>query len=551
MFKRFFVFVLLAASSVLAESSPSLQFVKRIGDARGKSLDNIAVALGMDGNVRLFQRFGRVILFDKNGKYIESLDVDKSHLNWRHRYSYMTVLGQNILLGTCEQDYAWVYEARRAGDAPGQFASPAYVTADDTGQIYVADQKNQRVQIFAPGQHEKPVRIVELSFDPKIIAVKKHGDQMLLAVGDDNRVELLGLTKDTQQSLATLKIRHLRCLAIDVSQDVEIYVASRNELFRYRVSAGEFTKKELIAPSYDKQWPDIFQWDVSMVTHEDGKIYYATDHYAKLMALDSADDSIRVVGQLPWRTRAVTFGPNDRVYASSIDNKMVVMHQFKLGQDGLEAVGKYVEQPLYENEHVPVWDVLWDDGGLLVRIVEEGHKKGWTALTLKRLMPNGQSKPFLDFGPLYAVRAKFHPSVATYALEHDRDQNIAFTAMPLKAVYKVKSDGSILWEAGLIPQGGADKIDFSHPRDLAIDSHNRIWVTDYLKDQIFCLSTEGKLLYQFGKHVGVDDVDGSGFDQPCGIAISKVGDEEFLYVGDSHNQRLLKYRIVEATQAIE
>jgi hypothetical protein len=236
------------------------------------------------------------------------------------------------------------------------------------------------------------------------------------------------------------------------------------------------------------------------------------------------------------------------IYAANIQKKVPIVHQYKLESDGLHKLGQYVEQELYQNSRVPVWGLLWDQDGLLVRIVEEGFKKGWPALTIKRLLPDGQTRPFLDFGYLYAVRDKFHPSVATYAMKHDWDGNIVLTARPLKAVYKITPEGTILWEAGLTPRGGAEKIEFQHPRDVAIDRHNRIWLTDCLKNKVFCLSPEGRLLYAFGKKVGVDDQIGEGFSEPTSIGIAHVNGREFLYVGDKGNQRLLKYQILEASE---
>ena len=81
------------------------------------------------------------------------------------------------------------------------------------------------------------------------------------------------------------------------------------------------------------------------------------------------------------------------------------------------------------------------------------------------------------------------------------------------------------------------------PRDVAADSRGNIWVSDFAKDSIFCLSPHGKLLCTYGHHAGVDDIDGKGFDHPSGIQIAKCDDGEFLYVGDSGNQRIVKFRI--------
>lgn len=70
----------------------------------------------------------------------------------------------------------------------------------------------------------------------------------------------------------------------------------------------------------------------------------------------------------------------------------------------------------------------------------------------------------------YAKRTTFHPSTAYYSMKFDNSRNVILAAMPLVAVYNITRDGKILWEAGRQPQGGADKIDFGVPRDVAVDS---------------------------------------------------------------------------------
>jgi hypothetical protein len=41
----------------------------------------------------------------------------------------------------------------------------------------------------------------------------------------------------------------------------------------------------------------------------------------------------------------------------------------------------------------------------------------------------------------------------------------------------------------------------------------------------------------------VDEVEGKGFDGPSGIATATAGEQEYLYVGDAGNRRIVKFRI--------
>jgi hypothetical protein len=36
------------------------------------------------------------------------------------------------------------------GSAPGQFSTPIYLTVHDSGEVFVADDGNNRIQVFRP-----------------------------------------------------------------------------------------------------------------------------------------------------------------------------------------------------------------------------------------------------------------------------------------------------------------------------------------------------------------------------------------------------------------
>ena len=90
----------------------------------------------------------------------------------------------------------------------------------------------------------------------------------------------------------------------------------------------------------------------------------------------------------------------------------------------------------------------------------------------------------------------------------------------------------------------AVRVEAAAARDVATDSAGNVWVADSGKDQICCLSPDGKLLMRYGTHATIDDTGGKGFDRPCGLSIAEVNGREYLYVGDSGNQRIVKFQIL-------
>ena len=200
--------------------------------------------------------------------------------------------------------------------------------------------------------------------------------------------------------------------------------------------------------------------------------------------------------------------------------------------------------PLYGNSRVPIWGLLpAPDGSLYVRLIEKGWRKGWPAFTLHKLAPDGTSTRVIEFGPLYARRSRFAPAALHNAIIFDRKGRLILALAPMKAVYALTPEGDIVWEASPFPAGGADKVEFLHVRDLAVDSRGRIWAVDSDAHAVFCLYDDGRLLLRHGQFGGVDDRSGRGFDSPAGIACIQHKGNDHLVVGDAGNQRLVEFRI--------
>jgi hypothetical protein len=534
--------VLACAGIAVAVETPTLRFDKNIGDLRGRSVDNLSVSVVGDGSVCLLMRCGRVAVFDKRGKYQRSLEAT---LSWPQDFIYLSAVGKRLLLGDYQKDFSWVYSDRRHGSQPGAFDNPSMVAEDDAGMIYVSDTGNRRIQLFAPDNTRNPAAILSLSAKPGRIAVK---DKNLVVATEDGSVVVYG-RKDGSFSPRASQRGIAGVRSVCFGPDHSLYVAQTDSLKRYAPEKGKesvLQETATLAPSNLELWPNVFEDNVSMVSGPEDAIFFPSPQHGKLLVLDPTKDSIRECGSLPWRALAVGFAADATLYtADDAENDGGTrIRTFKWNHGQLSLLGTASKNPLYLDRNVPVWGLLPDnDGGVYIRVLEEGYQKGWPALTIKKVFANGQIKPFLDFGELYAKRTTFHPSAAYYSMKFDSSRNIILAAMPLVAVYNVTRDGRILWEAGRQPQGGAEKIEFGMPRDVAVDRRGNIWVSDFAKDNILCLSPHGKLLSTYGHHAGVDDVDGKGFDHPSGIQIAKCGGGEYLYVGDSGNRRIVKFRI--------
>jgi len=537
-----FLMILFYSSSFTGDF-PKLKFEKVIGDLRGKGMENISVAVGDDGKIYLLMVSGRIAVFDKDGKYLKSLKVE---ISWPPYYHYLSVVGGRILLGDYKKDYPWVFLEERKGTKNGFFLEPSSVVTDEKGRVFVADTGNKRIQIFINDEN-LPKKSIPLSSGPINISIK---NSLLAVITNEGELIIYEENGDLEFLLKdSLKIGP--GISVAISPDKSILVAFRAgpnyyQLKKYEIKNNSLKEIQVIAPSYTDQWPNFYPDRAPMILGPDNEIWFCAIGRKEVLSLDPKIDKVKKRINTPFLPCVVGF-LNDKIYVSGYppsDTDGPIL--YVIDEKGEKR--NFWERDngiLYKEKNVPVWGFLPDnDGGVYIRIVEEGYQKGWPALTIKKIYPDGTIKPFIDFGNLFAKRTKFHPAYAPYSLQFDREKNIIISALPLVAVVKVNSEGKIIWEASPQPQGEADRVDFGAPVDTSLDNKGNIWVIDSEKNKIFCLSSSGKLLFEYGGYANVDDTEGKGFDNPTGIEVVTVDGNEFLYVGDTGNNRIVKYKII-------
>lgn len=535
-----------AAPSPQVTGSPALKFEKAVGDVRGQCSDNISVAVADDGSTFLLMRSGHVAVFDNRGTYLKTLETQ---LPYPAEHHYISARGKLVLQGACTQDYPWVYAATRQGSQAGCFNHPGMVVADAAGTLYVADTGNQRVQIFAKGNLTTPAVVIPVAAGPVQLAVMS---QRLAVASQDGSCALFEVHGKDARLITTRNLGD-RIRAMVFGPDGALYIAQSDNLKKHampRDPALAMPEPTTIAVARTSRWPAYFPGHGPLVAGPDGMIYFATSERNKLLALNPADDSMRECGTLPHMAKTIAFAANGSLVTSSQNDQGVRLESFKLGAGKLEPAGAFAKEPIYNDIHVPVWGLLADaDGSIYLRMVDTAPGKGWPALSIKTITPAGSIRTLLDFGgSLYGKWTAFAPSEGYYSLKFDHDHNMLFAATPLLAVSKVTTGGQILWRSGTEPYGSGEQIEFAKPRDVASDRAGNVWVVDSGLDQILCLSPAGKLLLRYGRHATLDDTSGAGFDRPSGISIAQVNGSEYLYVGDSGNQRLVKFKIVAGKQ---
>ncbi|MFZ2654201.1 MAG: hypothetical protein WAX69_04750 [Victivallales bacterium] len=515
--------------------SVKLEFVKAIGDVRGKSWNIISVDVDARGNIYLLSMDGRVMIFDHGGKYQKSLKT--ASLSNSHYYA-RAMLGR-ILIGNYRSDFPWVFNGEK-GSAPGSFDHPSMVAIDDECRTYVCDTANKRIQIFPSLDGGNPINVLSLDGQPSAVAVR---DGRMAVITRNGELLLYSMDGNNPVLQASGRIGG-GGTSVCIEPGGGILVAFNGpggSLMRFAVSGGHVNKTAVIAPSVMEQWPNIFTFRVPLTRGTDNEIWFATDTYGKILSLDPKTDTVKERIKGLYRPLCVGFWEDGSVFVSGWprgDSKRTEILVF----DGTQLDGKgksfLPEDKTFPSRQQPNFSILPDkDGGVYTRVFD---KDDWTGFIIKKLFPDGRETPVVDTKTMTRTRAR---NGFEYSLQYTAEGDILLANHVYGSVVKMSREGKVLWIAGANPAGGADKVELAGPVDTGIDSKGRIWVADARRSKIVCLSPEGKFLYEHGGRGGVDDVTGKSFDWPTGVECATIDGQDFLYIGDSGNGRILKFKI--------
>ncbi|NOY80649.1 MAG: hypothetical protein GXP31_06550 [Kiritimatiellaeota bacterium] len=523
-----------------------LVFTGFIGDLRGKAIDLGSAAVTSDGRVWMLLRSGRLVAFGPGGEYLFSRRVHPGGPADGYRLS---VEGERVFAGSLRTDFPALFASERMGAAPGRFRRPRDAAMGGDGRVVVADTGNRRLQWFRSWRLEQLLGATPVPAPPVAVALSPDGKHVAVAT-EDGRVfagsagplSPAGLREWTRLSGEMGPVR-----SVALGPDGSVLIGVADQLRRLRRLPDGRIEDAVVAPSWRRSSPGAFVAGTPMRRGPTGRIWYANETTGEVFALDPRTRRPVRCGTGFHRPLCVGFGVKGRILVGGFPSpgqagpRLAVFDRVPFRSPGR------VFPPgglLYRGTTSPVWDIgTLPDGVLVLRIVEPGYRKGWPALCFKKVAADGRMTEWLDFGPMYAVRRRFAPWEVACATRTAPGGDVYLTATPLQAVLRVSPAGKIIWEVGMLPRGGADRVPFRGPCDLAVDTGGNVWVTDKDLGSIFCLSPAGRLLLRYGGPADIDVLDGSGFGRPTGIETARTRDAESVFVGDAGNGRIAVYRI--------
>jgi RHS repeat-associated protein len=452
-----------------------------------------------------------------------------------------------------------------AGTGNGQFEHPGDVALDPSGDLWVVDQDNDRVEEFNPsggylrqfgsegsgdGQFSTPVA---LAIDPEgNVWVLDHGNQ---------RIEELSDTGEFMRTVGSGQTANANGIAVTPDGDVWVSETQAGALAVFS-SDGEFLKTVGARGSEPGQLraPEGMavdsEGDVWVVDRSNDRVEEFSEQGEYLQQFGSAGEGDAQLTH-PY-TIAVSSSGN--VWVGDIENNRAE----EFGEHG-----EYLGQFVWEAEDFldePVGLAVTASGDLwltephsdrLEEFTEEGEPVGRQCEAIPGATSESYSLTAADVGSELQVIVTATDTAGEVGATSSATGRVALAApesLTLPVVSGSAEEGQTLtassgawsgaepisyayqWQRCSVGVGSAGSGDgqFYHPADVAIGRFGQVWVLDRENDRVEEFTAEGEYLGQFGS-------EGSGpgrLDEPAALAVDANGD---VWVADTGNRRVEEF----------
>ena len=209
--------------------------VGKTGKAPGELCCPRAVAIGRNTNniyvteADMFSNFSRISIFSDGGEYLNSYTHE--HMKFPRGIAihtdnmYITDTGVNAVFQfKIESDIRLVAKFGTKGTGNGEFHYPTNLAVSTNGDVYVADENNNRVQILDSSLHYIRILTEHSIQQPRDIKLTADSVHVLCAVSPCIRV--FSLTGDTLRSLITrgdqLQVNSASYFCLDSQENIII-----------------------------------------------------------------------------------------------------------------------------------------------------------------------------------------------------------------------------------------------------------------------------------------------------------------------------------------
>jgi DNA-binding beta-propeller fold protein YncE len=455
-------------------------------------------------------------------------------------------------------------------EGPG-FDSPYDLAVDGSGNIYVADTNNHRIQKFTRsgelitswgtwgvgvGEFQKPWGI----------AVDKSGN-VYVADSDNCRIQKFNsnggfLSKFGKRGSAEGDMTRPNGVAVDNSGNIYVADTDNHRIEKFN-SNGAFIKQWGSNGSSDGQTP----YPEGIAVDSKGNVYLADAYNGRIQKFDSNGNFLKKWGKQGFKDgefigpRGVAVDRDDYVYVSDTRNNRIQKFNsegdfiIKLGSLGT-GEGQFnnprgIDISPFGDMCVVDWNnnriqVLDSTGGFFAKWGISGSGIG------QFLSPKGVA---LDpSGNIYVADTNNHRIQKMDRYGHfimgwgirgssdgqfqfpsgiivDKSGNIYVSDLGNNRIQKFGPSGNPITKWGSVGTGDGQ---FMSPSGVAVDALGNVYVADWFNNRIQKFDSSGNYIKQWGSLGGGD----GQFDSPRGVAVDLSGN---VYVADTSNYRIQKF----------
>ncbi|MDR3709242.1 MAG: hypothetical protein P4L33_13155 [Capsulimonadaceae bacterium] len=443
---------------------------------------------------------------------------------------------------------AAAFDFRRDGEVTNRlcdFAS-AGVAVDSAGHIYAGDRDGARIVVFDPaGKQLEEIKSSAGSIGK--LAVTADGARLFAIVGDGTVAAwqrdvsahyVLQWRRSLEGRACALAVSVTGTLAVGFSPAKDGIVARS---YRYDSSGPVACTFTIASPG-----PTCLGAEPGQTTLQEygGAIYYLT--CGKLVQVEPGErDVVKVVLDSQLDAISFAFDLSGNLFIASRNDLRgkrgeYVWRSAKTADGWSDPQGITGRDPVNTDTIAMIpFGLAIDNNGIV--LVRSSDNTDWTTLRIFGYDPNGSRRQIVDVTGLGSVA----PWEGHYGLHVDRRTGRIFVASgPSHSVTCVNADASPCWCKGNSVAQRPGDVPLRGPRGVTTDREGRVWVADSDANRLLCFDSDGNYLASFGRFGGIDARDGFALAGPSGIATVAGSDgREWLYVADTLNQRLIKYRI--------
>jgi len=429
----------------------------------------------------------------------------------------------------------------------------AGLAVDDADRLYVSNEKG--VNIYTPDGKAAGNIAPEKSIRPGRIAVSPDGKTLVVATDKGGAITGYQRTGDKFTKAWTHDFRASTLTALAFSGNTEFVAGFKNPVdgavaVRCKLSDAGIGETSTAIASLEKTFPNVLEGYTQLKYHK-RNLWFLSGN--KLMRM------------LPGGRARVAFDPRTRGMVQSFaflpNGDLLMASNFGFYRNS-RGTNVYLcrkkkntwEKPVMINGGKPLvanWsytptDIAVDKRGRLIirhwpgKLGKRGPTVAIYAITLDGAKVR-KTKELIHLGSTL--------NWGSYGLHVDKKGRVFVAGGGTRSLSCVAGSGKLLWQTRHYKSEKAGSVPMRKPIAVTTDSRGRAWVADMAGNRILCFGPDGKSLASYGNFGTIDDRDGFSFCEPTGVAVvGKRAGSEKLYVADSRNQRIVIFRIADATE---